>query len=330
MYLARTTIERTPHFFIRHTYREGTLLKSRTVFDLGTDPARFIVYPGGNGYYFDQDMEEHLRSQGLNPTQDDLDRIFWDFLDPAVKRVIQGFQRNPRRSPGSEPCEETHRFDRRRIHYLRFGRSDQRDLDRLPLALYRCLDGKSRDEIEQHFLAEERILKKHELKKYVCTIFDLFPFIREMTRRFVEDPANATGQQEGIDHAFIEAICRLSRDSGFWRGTGEVPGLQEYLVRYVILYFDNEFPAPSPWRTTLHDFMNQHRTYRPPQKVRLSIDEAARLFETDWATLKQMDGKTFSRLYRRQAMKHHPDQGGDKQTFIRLTAIYKHLVQRKH
>ena len=93
MYLARTTTERPTRFFIRETYQEGDLLKSRSVFDLGTDPSRYIVYPGGRGFYFDEKMEETLHDQGLNPTQDDLDHIFWEFLDPAIKRVINGFQR---------------------------------------------------------------------------------------------------------------------------------------------------------------------------------------------------------------------------------------------
>ncbi len=47
MYLARTTTEHPTHFYIRETYQDGNLLKSRNVFDLGIDPSRYIVYPGG-------------------------------------------------------------------------------------------------------------------------------------------------------------------------------------------------------------------------------------------------------------------------------------------
>ncbi|MEK6195700.1 MAG: J domain-containing protein, partial [Deltaproteobacteria bacterium] len=57
--------------------------------------------------------------------------------------------------------------------------------------------------------------------------------------------------------------------------------------------------------------------------------EAGRLFETDWKKLKQMDARTFTRLYRRLAMKHHPDQGGHKRKFIKLTSLYRHLMRKK-
>ena len=128
MYLARTTTERPTRFTIRETYRDGDLLKSRNVFDLGTDPSRYIVYPGGRGYYFDEKMEETLQDQGINPTQDDLDRIFWEFLDPAIKRVINGFQRtrSPSRPSIDPKTKKVHLFDQRRVLYLRFARLDQR------------------------------------------------------------------------------------------------------------------------------------------------------------------------------------------------------------
>lgn len=331
MYLARTTLERHTRFSIRSTYRDGSVLRSRTVFDLGTDPSRFIVYPGGRGYYFDEAMEEELRSQGLDPTQDEMDRIFWEFLDPEIKRAINGFQRTSRKGAtgGDTTGERVHIFDRRRVHYLKFAQTDQRNLARMPAKLFRHLNGKSRDEIEQCFLSEERILKRHELKRYVCTIFDLLPAFREISRRFTAQPLQSDAVRDSMDHAFIDAVCRLADDRVFWKGTHAAPVLQEYLVRYVIFYFDNEFPIRSPLEGFLNDFMNRHRRYVPPKKVRLSMEEAGRLFKTDWKTLERMDAKTLTKLYRRQALRHHPDQGGDKKKFIRLTALYKHLMQRK-
>ena len=93
MYLAQKRNKQQTYYYIRETYREGSLLRSRDVFDLGTDPTRYILYPGGKGYYFDEVLEEALRERGINPTQDELDSIFWDFLDPEIQRVIQGFEK---------------------------------------------------------------------------------------------------------------------------------------------------------------------------------------------------------------------------------------------
>lgn len=79
----------------------------------------------------------------------------------------------------------------------------------------------------------------------------------------------------------------------------------------------------------LHDFINRHRTYQPPKKVRLNMQEASRLFDTSWQELKKMDVKTFTRLYRKQALKLHPDQGGSQETFIKLTRHYEKLLKKK-
>ena len=327
VYLARTPIERPTRYFIRETYQDGEVLKSRDVFDLGTDPARFIVYPGGRGYYFDEKVEETLQEQGLNPTQDDLDRIFWDFLDPAIKRVINGFQRTrtPRKTAIGQPTETAHLFDRRRVLYLRFAQMDQGNLSRMPPQLFRHLHHKSRDEIEQHFLHEERILKTRELNRYVWTIFDLSAVFRAACGT---DP-QTNMCQESVDEWFMTALCDLNRDETFWRGTLPADGLQEYLTRYAIIFFDHAFPVMMPPGDAFNDFMNRHRRYVPPKKVRTRMAEAGRLFETDWKKLKQMDARTFTRLYRRQAMKYHPDQGGSKSKFIKLTTFYRHMMRKK-
>ena len=81
MYLSRNTIDRQTHYSIRETYADGDCLKSQHLFDLGTDPSKYIIYPGGKGYYFDDRVQDALKKQGLNPTQDDLDPIFFEFLE---------------------------------------------------------------------------------------------------------------------------------------------------------------------------------------------------------------------------------------------------------
>ena len=327
MYLARKIIKKQTHYFIRDNYKDGALLKSRDVFDLGTDPSEYILYPGGNGYYFDEMIEETLEKFGLHPTQDDLDDIFWEFLDPEIQRVIMGFQRKFQKDTQIliHPDSSFHMFDKRRIHYLRFGRIDQQDMDRLPGKLFQVLYGKSRDEIEQYFLVEERILNPRELKKYVYTIFNLKQYFEHIIA--TQRPQDLS--QEKMDVSFVQKICQLNGDDVFWSGMPVPGGLQPYLIKYAIMYFDHEFFANSPFQAYINDFRNRHRDYRTPEKVRINMAEAARLFETSWEILKNMDVKTFMRLYRKQTLKYHPDQGGDQERFIKLTKLYEGILRKK-
>ena len=174
MYLAQKRNKQQTYYYIRETYREGCSEKPGSL-PSGHRSTRYIIYPGGKGYYFDEVVEETLREHGVNPTQDELDRIFWEFLDPEIQRVIQGFERKAKTAPsGSDTIvQDFHLFDKRRIHFLRFGSMDQRDLHRLPDKFFRALLGKSRDELEQYFMHEERILRPRELIRYLFVIFGL-------------------------------------------------------------------------------------------------------------------------------------------------------------
>ena len=71
-------------------------LKSRDLLYLGINLAKYIVYPRGNGYYIDEVVEERLRSCGLQPNPDELDEIFWCFLNPEIRRVVEQFRRRDR------------------------------------------------------------------------------------------------------------------------------------------------------------------------------------------------------------------------------------------
>jgi hypothetical protein len=327
MYLARRKIKNQTHYYIRDTYREGPYLKSRDVFDLGKDPSVYVIYASGHGYYFDEVIEETLAQFGLYPDQDELEHVFWDFLDPEIKRVIIGFQRpvDKSRTTGQDTDSPLHLFDRRRIHYLKFGEMDQRNLNRLPSKLFQVLHGKSRDEIEQYFWVQERILQPNEIKGYVYTIFDLQRFFTEQTAAHRPQGLN----QAKMDEFFIGEVCTLNNDETFWAGMEVSDRLSEYLIKYVIMYFDYVFPQVSPFQSYLYDFMNRHRSYVPAKKVRVNMAEAARLFETSWEKLKEMDIPSFSRLYRKMALKHHPDQGGSQETFVKLGKYYQGLLDKK-
>ena len=49
------------------------ILRSRDLFDLGTDPTRYIVYPGGNSFYIHEVVRDALAERGCEPNDSDLD-----------------------------------------------------------------------------------------------------------------------------------------------------------------------------------------------------------------------------------------------------------------
>ncbi|MGD9368763.1 MAG: hypothetical protein PVH87_23880 [Desulfobacteraceae bacterium] len=327
MYLARQCIDGKTHFIIRQSYLATDCFKSRDLFYLGTDPSRFISYPGGNSYYYDTCIEEALSQKGLNIQQDDLDPIFFEFLPPEIQRVIIGFDHGYRHRPNFSQKGELgkappiHDFDKRRFHYLRFGHSRQRNIHGLPEKVFRPLQNKSRDELEQYFLTEERRLRHHEKRLYVATIFRLTTF---QPRADANQPLLVQ-----LDGCFMDRLCRLNRDNLFLAGESKPKGLFEYLIKYVIIYFDFEPRHPNTDHIFISEFIRRHRRYRPIGKTKIKIKEIENLFGYEWKALKHMNRTKLARLFRRLALKHHPDQGGDGETFRRLTQYYRALLSRK-
>ena len=328
MYLARVPQKNGYRYVIRQSYDDGRCYRSRDLFDLGKTPSRFIIYPGGNSFYIDSVVEETIAEKGIFVSQDDLEPIFLPFLDPHIRRVINGFDRKTRHQKSSDTCaavESLHIFDRYRVHYLKQGRVDVREMGCTPDRFYAGLQNKSRDEIEYDFITAERILKPYEFSRYIYQIFDLQ---RYFTERFAHNHPEAL-DRNFMDQVFIKALCKLNRDEAFWLGSAEEDGLRQHLVRYAIMYFDSNFPSYDPIRDFWRDFMNHHRIHRPPKSVQVSITESARLFGVTVETLKKMDCRALTRQYRKIAMKHHPDKGGDQETFVRLSAAYRKLLKRK-
>jgi hypothetical protein len=326
MYLARTRKKNETRYSIRESFKEDGCWKSRHLFDLGADPARWIVYPGGHGYYFHESIEAALAEKGAAPGPDDLDTIFWDFLDPEIRRVIEGFQRpvTPRQAP-VPPSLPVHLFDKRRIYFLRCGRIDQRNIGRVPPRFFKSAWYKSRDEIEQMITEQERVLKSHEKATYVYTIFDLQRFFASP---FAKQNPEAV-DRESLDRFFIESVCDLNEDEPLWRGTPDEGGLRGVLVKYVIMYFDSEFSRPSFMQDYIEDFINRHRRHLWPEKVQQRMREAGSLFGVSLEALRKMSRRDLTQLYRKLALRHHPDQGGSQETFVRLTETYQILLKKK-
>jgi hypothetical protein len=322
VYLAQTNINGKIHYAIRESYREGDHFLSRDLFDLGTDPAKYIIYPGGNAFYIDPVIEDHLDALDMALQDNNLEDIFWRFLDPDIQRALQHFRHrealscNRKKSRGTPAKAESaaHIFDRRRLHYLKFGRMEN------------VLRNKSRDEIEQLFLDMEFQLNPREYKAYAYVIFDINQFFNES---FAKKRPQYLKQSDVDDH-FIEEICSLNRDLTFWAGMQTASGLHEYLVRYVLMYFDYDF-APMSWvEDYIRSFINSRRDYQSPFGAgSVTWNEAGVIFGETKDALKKMSRQDLIRIFRRRALELHPDKGGDPGKFVELTKAYDMLLRTK-
>ena len=331
VYLARHQVQGKIHYAIRESYEEGKTFRSRHLIDLGTDPDSYVQYPGGNAFYIHEDIDDQLRALGVTYDIDELDEIFWPFIRPDIQKAQAYFRRRSGaggKSPSDRPLvsEKFHLFDRRRVHYLRFGQMDQGRIGRVSPRLFKVLADKSRDEIEQYFILAEQLLKPHELKSYIFVIFDLQRHFSEHFSRTMPQGLN----QGTVDTLFLQDICRLNRDARFWSDLGLKDHLQDYLVRYLVMFFDNDYGRSGYLDDILQNWINSHRGFHfPERKVRVSIKEASTVFGISEAELRRLSKKDLSRLFRQKAQDLHPDKGGDHDAFIRLAAAYQDMKSRK-
>jgi hypothetical protein len=335
MYLAQKRIKKTLNYFIRQEVKvDQQKFQSRQVVDLGPDPSQYIIYPGGHAFYIDEIILQRLEDIGIEATQEDLEDIFWPFLRSDVKRALEPYRsRSNTKNRGKMTLSQeeklrtnTHIFDKRRMHYLKFGRMNQGYVGQMSGKLLRDLEGKSRDEIEQYFWRiEKQILKNHELKTYVYVVFDLQRFFTSPSSKDAPDLID----EDSLDEYFLREICHLNSSDNFWVGELHNQNLHDYLVRYLIMFFDNDFTERNLAGDFFRDFVNQHRTFRGyPQKITVTIQEASTIFEVSSETLKTISKIGLIKLYRRLAQKHHPDRGGEHEKFIRLTEAF-HSTMRK-
>jgi hypothetical protein len=329
LYLARTEHKGRFTYSLRESYPAAGCLQSREIYKLGPDPGRFVKYPGGNAYYFDEDLVDALEKQGVEDVDNRLDDLLLDFIKPEIRKIIGHFS-NRHRSRAEAAANHTptryHPFDKRRLLFLKSGTVDQGPIDRLPGKFFRSLSAKSRDELEQSFLQAERALKPEDRKLYTYVVFDLQQhFSSPLAKRF---PAAMDGDQ--LDAYFIKAVCELNDDRGFWHGHPRTEGLPAYLVRYVIMYFDNPFPAEDPMAAWIRDFMRSRRDFRFPDQPgpAMSLTAAAQALGLAAGDLQRMTPTALTRHYRKMAIKLHPDQGGDHDRFIQITEAYQSALQR--
>ena len=324
------------HYLIRSSYREGECWKSRDLLDLGTDPADHIEYVGGNGFYFNPEVEEKLHAQGARFSSDELEALFMPFLPPHIRYTIESFQTHAalRTTQGAWSAQELaqrqrslHSFDKRRLHFLRCGRVDIGDLEQRPWKFLKVLMEKSRDEIEHVIEGMEGVLRPHERRTYLFTALhlqDRFPhhWLRN-------NPAAL--DQEAVDDHFIAALCSLNSDATYFAGMDhpDRSTLHPYLVKYLVLYFDSEFEGGF-WPEQLRDFVVRQQFSRRRITIhRIALEEACKLFGICTENLASMSRSQLVRLYRRKAKELHPDRGGDQEAFIRMTEAFACLMDGK-
>ncbi len=333
MYLARRFGPNTILYSIRESYPDGDLFRYRNLLELGTDPQQYIIYGNGRTFVIDDWIADRLSAKGVDVDQFQLEELFYPFVDPALRERIDKFAdraKHRRWKPLSAESkqrilQETHIFDRRRAHFLRFGQTDQRLLSRAT-SLFQKLHDKSRDEIEQYFLKQEMALRPDEYKNYMYTIFNLQAFFTESFAHTMPEALDS----DKMDHHFIDQVCEIHNDDSFWKGYEKGETLDDYLVRYVIMYFDFSFATGTGWEQYVRNFMDSKRRFVPPKSSkRMSMSEVATVFGVSRAKLAQMDIDQLKRLFRKKARELHPDQGGEHEAFIELAAAYQEILRTK-
>jgi hypothetical protein len=333
MYLARSFIHNRLHYLLRESFCEDGIYRHRDVVDLGADPGRFIVYPGGSSFYIADDLFDLAEQAGFSVDHELVEPFFIPFLDPYIKNRVEPFlNRTANRrwkrmddSTRQRIFQETHVFDRRRIHFLRFGQTDLRELDRSP-ALYKILLDKSRDELEQLILEREQDLRPQEYKRYIFAVFDLQRHFKEACARTMPHALDG----DTMDTCFLKELCNLDRDTVFWQGMDRADGLVSYMIRYVIMFFDYSFPDGQSWDEFVRSHLGgTHRSAPSRGTRRMSMREVTTVFGVKQTTLAAMTRSELVKLYRKMAQTMHPDKGGDHEAFIELTTAYNELLRTK-
>ncbi len=326
--------EDTTSFFLRQSYMDNKgRWRSRDLFDLGPDPEKFIEYVGERAFYISPELEQALSDLEIDYEYEELEEIFWPFIDPFIRQTIDAFgglegrkYKRPHKYALKELQEMQagiHIFDKRRLIFLKFVQIDTDGLLDRPLPFLNQLLGKSRDEIENMFDMMELDLKPWEIKGYLYAIFGLPERFSPRLSRFIPDVQD----QDMMDRFFLEELCLLNQDSSYL-DKGARPGrsawLHPYLKKYLFQYFDYAFRGPRPGRS-FHE--NQNKAWHP-SATEADLDQLETV-GLDMETFNKMTEKEFVSYFRKMAQKLHPDKGGDHEQFIRFQQAFEQLMVKK-
>lgn len=336
LYLARSVLKSPVHYSLRLSYWNSADNSFCTceLADLGITPDKFICYPNDTSFHLKTDFVYHVSTLCGRDSETELERLFWPFVDPSVQQKMDHFFHRGTSTASFLPGKKLlsfdgrppHSFDQRRLHFLRFGSTDQGKIFRMPPRLLAKLLNRSRDELEQYFLEEESRLREHELKSYLYAALDLQHHFSESYARRIPQAL----PPEKIDEVFLQELCLLNDNHDFWEERTDYSRLPVYLIRYLILFFDSSFPRQDRRFEQASEFMHGHREFRwPERRNKVSGTEISSIFGESEETLRKADKKELTRLFRKKAKALHPDTGGDHEKFVRLIEAYEELLRGK-
>ena len=328
MYLAKIKKDKAFTYILRESVRKGDELISRDIMDIGPCPGAWIDYPGGNAWYLTPDLESKVSGLAGSFDSDQFEDLFRPFIRPDIRRATRTFrQRSGRpsafkrmtRKEKEAMARAVHAFDKRRAHYLKFGNMDQGPMVNMPAVIFNQVHNKSRDEIEQYFMAQERRIRPRDLKSYVYTVFDLQRFFQG----FMAKQMPHAMDQDKVETFFIQELCLLNKE--FFSLTSH---LHDYLIRYAVMFFDHTYGDTVLLDDMVKDFQFRHRFFNRPPAPSVSAVKARNIFGLTKEALKSMDKKTLTRKFRRLATEHHPDKGGDHDKFVEINDAYQALLKK--
>ncbi|MCK5695243.1 MAG: DnaJ domain-containing protein [Desulfobacula sp.] len=132
-----------------------------------------------------------------------------------------------------------------------------------------------------------------------------------------------TLNQEKVDEYFLKTIYRLNK-SLFNK---KMP-LDDYLIRYLIMFFDHPYANTTLLDDFAKDFMSRHRFFKHKAQKSISTATACKIFNITNKALKTMTKKNLTKLYRRLARQVHPDIGGSDEKFVELNNAYQSLLEK--
>ncbi len=329
MYLAKIKKHRQITYLIRESVLEDDAAGFREICSLGPLPGAWIDYPGGNAWHVSPELVRRISKQAQRVDPDELEDLFWPFVRPDIRQATAHFRERGKTSTYRRMTREekvtvarsTHAFDKRRVHFLKFGNMDQGPLVNMPPALFRRLQGKCRDEIEQQFIREESRLNHRERKSYVYTIFDLQRFFKGFMAKKMPHALD----QNKVDAFFIQELCHLNKTL-----FSHFRHLHEHLIRYVIMFFDHSYGDTVLIEEMERDFRFRSRFFHQPQppKPTVSRSKAREIFNLSKTELNTMNKRALTRRFRKLAREHHPDKGGSHDKFVELSNAYQALLAK--
>ncbi|QER41263.1 hypothetical protein F1847_00360 [Thermodesulfobacterium sp. TA1] len=303
MYIARKPVNGGYEYSLKKSYYDPPYWKSKLILNLGTDPAKYITYY--SEVAFSIDLEEELANLGYSTDQQELENLFFRFLNPETQRIISQFTKpkSIKRSEKPVSLDLFHPFDVKRYIVLKLGVLEPEKFLSYPFPFLKNIIKKSRDELENFFWDMEDELNHREKMKYVRAIFGVLKLPYQM-------------REEEVDDLFLKNLCQVLEDEDFRMGLTKEEVLCTYFCRYIWLYFDN--------KPRFYQRENLYKTFYERIYV-----EAAYYLGVSIDEIKRANKKEILILFRKMAKVLHPDQGGSKEGFIKLKKVVEELLKLK-